>query len=75
MRFRIGKFDPADGQVPVTFTDPDTDPGFRHRRRVVAVLTPAGDYDPVATRARVQEVALGVARKRAVGAFAAEPRT
>lgn len=66
MKFTIGKFDPADGQVPVTFTDT----GFEHRRRVVAVRTPAGGYDRIGTRARVEQVAMGVAAKRAAGAFA-----
>ena len=66
MKITIGKFDPADKMVPVTFTDT----GFDHRRRVAAVLTPAGDYDRAATRIRVDEVAHGVERKRAAGAFA-----
>jgi len=66
MKITIGKFDPADRQVPVTFTDT----GFEHRRRVAAVLTPAGEYDRAATRTRVEEVARGVQRKRAAGAFA-----
>jgi hypothetical protein len=66
MKFTIGRFDPADGQVPVRFTDN----GFEHRRRVTAVLTAAGKYDAAATRLRVESVARGVERKRAAGAFA-----
>lgn len=63
MRFRIGKFDADTHMVPVTFRDGD----IVHRREVNAVLTDDGGYDRAATRARVQEVANGVANKIALG--------
>lgn len=66
MQFRIGKFDPDTGAVPVTFRAD----GFLHRRQVVAVLDQAGRYDARATRQRVEAVAQGVAAKRAAGALA-----
>ena len=63
VRIRIGKFDDAiddaTGQVPVTFSHA----GVTHRRKVRACLDSDGQFDPVATRVRVDEVALGVAQK------------
>lgn len=65
MRTRIGKFDPATGTVPVTFTHA----GVVHRRPVRACFDDAGIYDQDATRTRVAEVALGVAAKIEGGAL------
>lgn len=59
MRTYIRAFDPETRTVPVTFTHA----GQVHRRTVNAVLDAAGNYDREATRARVAEVARGVADK------------
>lgn len=59
MRKMIRKFDPATRTVPVTFTHA----GVTHRRTVNAVLDDQGEYDRDATRARVDEVAVGVQNK------------
>ncbi|MGV3511889.1 MAG: hypothetical protein ACO1OX_07775 [Novosphingobium sp.] len=63
METSIGKFNPATGTVPVLFTHE----GVKHRRAVNACLDDHGNYDRAATRARVAEVALGVANKIAAG--------
>jgi hypothetical protein len=52
--------------VPVTFTSG----AIRHTREVNAVLDEGGAYDKAATRARVEQVALGVAHKIALGVIA-----
>ena len=65
MRFTIGTFKAVDQSVPVTFKDGE----FVHRRTVNAVIDEGGNYDKAATKARVEEVALGVAAKRARGAL------
>ena len=65
MRTTIGTFNTLDHTVPVAFTDT----GFSHKRSVNAVLKPDGSYDRAATKARVADVALGIDRKRAAGAF------
>lgn len=69
MHINIGRFKPATRTVRVVFTDGD----FTHRRDVNAVLTATGSYDRAATRARVDQVAQGVAAKRALGVFDAPP--
>lgn len=61
----IGKFDAKAGTVPVTFTDGK----IVHTRTVNAVINQYGGYDRKATKARVEEVAQGVAAKIAVGAI------
>ena len=63
MKIRIGKFDPATGTVPVTFSHATVE----HKRPVNAVLDDAGAYDATATKARVEEVARGVEHKIALG--------
>ena len=65
MRTRISKFEPATGMVPVAFTHA----GVTHRRTVRACFGADGEYDDAATRARVAEVALGVAAKIESGAL------
>lgn len=65
MRISMGRFEAVDRSVKVTFTDGD----FRHERQVTAVLTPDGEYDRKATRARAEELLPGIERKRAAGAF------
>ena len=63
VRIRIGKFDDATGEVPVTFSHAGPSGNVTHRRKVRACLDSGGQFDPDATRARVDEVALGVAQK------------
>lgn len=65
MRTTIRKFDPETATVAVTFSHA----GILHRRAVNAVLDDAGEYDREATRARVVEVAMGVAAKIEKGAL------
>lgn len=69
MKITIGKFDPASRQVPVTFTEGD----IRHQRQVNAVLKADGGYDKAATKARVDEVAEGVAHKIRLGVITNPP--
>ncbi len=59
MRTIIGAYDATTRTVAVTFTAGL----FVHRRTVNAVLTDAGSYDATATKARVADVARGVAQK------------
>lgn len=68
MKTTIGTYDDATKSVPVTFTDGD----IKHRRMVNAVHKEDGSYDRTATKARVDEVALGVAAKIAAGVIAVE---
>lgn len=63
MKIIIGKLDSATGTVPVTFEQD----GKRHARNVNAVIGEDGKHDRPATIARVDEVALGVAHKFALG--------
>lgn len=63
MNITIGKFDRATGTVPVTFEEN----GKSHSRNVNAVIGEGGKYDRTATKARVMEVAQGVAIKFAAG--------
>ncbi|GLV28492.1 hypothetical protein TomTYG75_10140 [Sphingobium sp. TomTYG75] len=60
---KIGAFDAATRTVPVAFTSGD----IVHKRAVNAVLKEDGSYDRAATKARVAEVALGVAHKIGLG--------
>jgi hypothetical protein len=59
----IGAYDADKRTVPVTFTSG----AIRHTRDVNAVLDEGGACDMAATRARVAQVALGVAHKIALG--------
>ena len=63
MKTTIGKFDAATGTVPATFLQG----GVRHQRAVNACLDQQGGYDAKATKARVAEVAAGVAHKIEIG--------
>lgn len=69
MQITIGKFNAATGTVPVTFSEGEVE----HERDVNAVLGEGGAYDRKATRARVDEVALGVAAKIAAGVIRNPP--
>lgn len=60
---KIGVFNPDTRSVPVTFTKGE----IVHKRDVNAVLKDDGSYDRAATKARVEEVARGVAHKIAAG--------
>lgn len=57
----------TDTVVEVTFTNDS--PEFTHTRSVNAVFDSNGKYDKDATTARVNEVALGVENKIAIGAI------
>ena len=59
----IGAYDAEKRTVPVTFTSG----AIRHTREVNAVLDEGGACDMIATKARVEQVALGVAHKIALG--------
>ncbi|SLK09529.1 hypothetical protein [Novosphingobium mathurense] len=63
LTFRIGAFNADTRAVPVTFTSGE----IVHKRDVNAVLKADGSYDRAATKARVEEVAMGVAHKIAAG--------
>ena len=65
MKITIGPFQAVDRTVRVTFKDGD----FVHTRAVNAVTDPDGGYDKAATKARVDDVAQGVAAKRSRGVF------
>ncbi len=69
MKITIGPLNPASGTVRVTFKDGV----FVHTRDVNAVIDADNLYDKAATRARVDDVALGVAAKRALGLFDTDP--
>jgi len=60
---KIGSFNADTRSVPVTFTAGDVE----HKRDVNAVLKDDGTYDRAATKARVEEVARGVAHKIGLG--------
>ncbi len=66
--FKIGAFNSEKRNVPVTFTSGD----IEHKRDVNAVLKGDGSYDKSATKARVEEVARGVAHKIELGVITAE---
>lgn len=69
LTFKIGAFDSATRTVPVTFTSGE----IVHKRSVNAVLKDDGSYDKAATKARVEEVALGVAHKIELGVITNPP--
>ncbi|CDO37278.1 hypothetical protein [Novosphingobium sp. KN65.2] len=69
LTFRIGAFNADTRAVSVTFTSGE----IVHKRDVNAVLKADGTYDKAATKARVEEVALGVAHKIAAGVITAVP--
>lgn len=69
MKITIGKFDAETRTVPVTFVHD----GVTHSRAVNACLTDQGAYDQEATKARVDEVALGVEHKIALGVITNPP--
>lgn len=66
---KIGGFNAAKRTVAVTFTAGD----IVHTRHVNAVLNASGKYDAKATKARVAEVARGVAEKIDLGVIVAPP--
>lgn len=66
---KIGAFDSESRTVPVTFTSGE----IKHERRVNAVLKDDGTYDKAATKARVEEVARGVAHKISQGVITITP--
>lgn len=66
---KIGKFDPDTRSVPVTFTSGE----IVHTRSVNAVLKDDGGYDKAATKARVDDVARGVAHKIELGVITNPP--
>jgi len=69
MTIKIGTYDSTSRTVPVTFTAGD----LVHKRAVNAVLKENGSYDRAATKERVDEVALGVAHKIALGVITNPP--
>lgn len=69
MTTKIGKFNKSTRTVPVTFISGD----IRHERTVNAVLKDDGSYDRAATKARVEEVARGVAHKIGLGVIVNPP--
>lgn len=75
LKIKIGAFDANTRSVPVTFTSGD----IKHERSVNAVLKDDGTFDKAATKARVDEVARGVAHKIGLGVLTApvgeEPAT
>lgn len=67
MNVKVGRFDKASRTVRVTFTSGD----IVHERRVNACLKPDGSHDSKATKARIAEVASGVAVKIGLGVIGA----
>ncbi|MFK3888480.1 hypothetical protein [Sphingomonas sp. NPDC079357] len=67
MKITIGAYDATTRTVAVTF---ERD-AVEHRRSVNACHDPQGGYDAIATAARVDDVARGVAHKIRVGAITA----
>jgi hypothetical protein len=63
LKIKIGAYDATTRSVPVTFTSGE----IKHLRSVNAVLKDDGGYDKAATKARVDEVARGVAHKIGLG--------
>ncbi|MDC7675384.1 hypothetical protein [Asticcacaulis machinosus] len=68
MKTTIGKYDADNGHVPVVFVHA----GVTHNRTVNAVMKD-GQYDAVATKARVAEVAAGVEVKINTGVIRNPP--
>lgn len=70
LTYEIGAYDSDKRSVPVTFTSGE----IEHNRSVNAVLDDNGTYDQAGTKARVEEVARGVAAKIELGVITvAEP--
>ena len=69
MTIKIGTFNKEGRTVPVTFTSGDV----KHERTVNAVLKDDGSYGKAGTKARVEEVAQGVAYKIALGVITNPP--
>lgn len=69
LTIKIGAFNVDTRSVPVTFTKG----GIVHKRDVNAVLKEDGSYDRAATKARVEEVAQGVAQKIDLGVITNPP--
>lgn len=67
MKITIGAYDATTHTVPVTFAQGAID----HHRTVNACRDAQGGYDEAATRARIDDVARGVAQKILVGAITA----
>lgn len=65
MKITIGAYDAASRTVTVAFEEGEID----HKRAVNACHDKAGAYDEAATKARVDDVARGVAQKILVGAI------
>lgn len=69
LTFKIGAFDSATRTVPVAFTSG----AIVHKRSVNAVLKGDASYDKAGTKARVEDVALGVAHKIELGVITNPP--
>ena len=69
MKITIGQFDAETRTVSAKFVHA----GVTHTRQVNACLDSKGKYDQVATKARVEEVALGVEKKIDLGVIANAP--
>jgi len=69
LTIKIGAFNTETRSVPVTFTKGE----IVHKRDVNAVLKDDGSYDRAATKARVEEVAQGVAHKIDLGVITNPP--
>lgn len=69
LAMKIGTFNAETRTVPVTFTSGE----IVHKRDVNAVLKDDGSYDRVGTKARVEEVAKGVAHKIELGVITNPP--
>lgn len=69
LAMKIGTFNVETRTVPVTFTSGE----IVHKRDVNAVLKNDGSYDRAATKARVEEVAQGVAHKINLGVITNPP--
>ena len=63
LTYKIGTFNAVTRTVPVTFTSGE----IEHKRDVNAVLKDDGTYDKAGTKARVEDVARGVAHKIGLG--------
>lgn len=69
LKYKIGAFNSENRTVSVTFTRGD----ISHERTVNAVLKDDGSYDRTGTKARVDEVARGVAHKIGLGVITVPP--
>lgn len=69
LTIKIGSFSADTRTVPVTFIAGD----IEHKRDVNAVLKMDGSYDRAGTKARVEDVARGVAHKIGLGVITMPP--